>query len=62
MNEKPRCEICKHWTETKIELRIGKCSILNMLTEWSAGTVYSTPFKTKFCEHFKEKENYEQCR
>ena len=33
---------------------VGKCSILDILTEWEAGTDWRTQTHIKYCEHYEQ--------
>jgi len=46
-----RCENCKHWTETKPEVRYGKCAARQITTEW-CGVIWKTANRIRLCEHF----------
>lgn len=53
---KPICQNCKNWTETRPEIKVGICKILNIQTEAEAGITLRTPKKLIICESFKPKD------
>lgn len=49
------CKNCGHWSITNVEMRIGRCLVRGMLTEWCCGVRARTPSKIVFCPSFKKR-------